>query len=674
MIMSRHCLRRPSLPRVGVILLLACATTIAAAAGPAKKVLIIGIDGMDPRLLDRFVQEGVMPNFERFKREGDFRPLQTSMPPLSPVAWSTFISGMDPSGHGVFDFVHRKAEDLTPYLSMSEAVPPGRSLKVGTWDLPLSGGEVHLLREGKAFWQILEEKGIPTTVFRMPANFPPSESPGRSFSGMGTPDILGTPGTFQYFSNAPPPGWKDMEGGIVTRTQIVNDVVTAKIVGPPNSFRRFPKEQQPAGSDEVQFETPNTEVEFTVYLDRDNETAKIALPDTEIVLKEGEWSDWVRVDFDMIPLLVGVNGIGRFYLQEVHPNFKLYLTPLQINPDEPAMPISTPEHWSHELADALGLFYTQELPEDTKAFSGKVFSAREFWEQAQFVYRERRRALDYFLDEFEEGLLFFYFSSLDQNSHMLWHFMDDAHPLHEADEKLRNGLKTVYELMDEALGRVLEVVNDDMTLIVMSDHGFAPFYWGVNLNTWLLEQGYVKLKNPAAQGHLPLFGNVDWTQTKAYALGLNGLYVNLKGRESSGIVEPGAEYRALLDDIETGLLALKDPRNGKNAVTLVTQTKRDFREGNAGIGPDIIVGYNWGYRTTAKSGLGEFPREMFVDNDDPWSGDHSMDYRQVPGVLLTNQRITLDEPALYDLTVAVLDEYGIDPLPEMIGRDCIAPK
>lgn len=657
---------------IGVALLLSPIAATVDASEPAKKVLILGVDGMDPRLLQQFIDEGHMPNFERLKKQGDYSPLQTSMPPQSPVAWSTFITGMDPGGHGIFDFVHRKPETLEPYLSMSEALPPDKSIKIGTWVLPLSGGDVNLLRKGKAFWQILEEKGVPTTIFRMPANFPPTESPGRSFSGMGTPDILGTPGTFQYFTNAPPPDWENMKGGIVSRTRVTNDVVTAKIVGPPNGFRRFPKENQPAGSGEIDYETPDTEVEFNVYLDRDNETAKIVVQETELVLKEGEWSDWVRVDFDMIPFLVGANAIGRFYLQEVHPNFKLYLSPLQINPGDPAMPISTPDDWSHELAEALGPFYTQELPEDTKAFSGGVFSGREFWEQAQFVYRERRRALDYFLDNFDEGLLFFYFSSLDQGSHMLWHYMDQDHPFHDSQGELAEGLKTVYGEMDEALGRVLEAVDDNTTLIVMSDHGFAPFYWGVNLNTWLLERGYVKLKDPSIQGRMPLFGNVDWTQTRAYALGLNGLYVNLKGRETNGIVEPGDQYQALLDQLEKDLLAMVDPRNGKNAVSLVVQTHRDFANANVDLGPDIIVGYNWGYRTTSESGLGEFPREISVDNMDEWSADHSMDHRLVPGVLLTNRKITLDEPALYDLTVAVLDEYGIAPLPEMIGKDCIS--
>ena len=200
----------------------------------------------------------------------------------------------------------------------------------------------------------------------------------------------------------------------------------------------------------------------------------------------------------------------------------------------------------------------------------------------------------------------------------------------------------------------------------MSDHGFAPFNRGVNLNSWLLEKGYVKLKEPTKRGS-PLFLNVDWSGTRAYAFGLNGLYVNLRGRERNGIVTPGEEYQQLLDELEEDLLAMKDPDNGQSAVTLVVRTHRDFQDMNLDVAPDMIVGYNRGYRSSWESPLGEFTREIFADNDQPWSGDHSMDHRLVPGVLISNRRITLEQPALYDLTVAVLDEYGVSKNADMIG-------
>ena len=663
---------RPS----GTCIALLAALGFAGCGGGAdgKKVIVLGIDGMDHGMLEAFIAEGRLPNFARLAREGDFSPLQTTMPPLSPVAWSTFITGLDPGGHGVFDFLLRDPDTMDVVEPFYIIGPEGRSLNLGSWVLPLTGGDVDLYRRGQAWWELLDAAGIETTIFRMPVNFPPVATGGRSFAGMGTPDIVGTHGTYSFFTDYPPDDMAAITGHVEI-IEVVNGRVEAQLHGPPNTLRRLPANGV-FGGGEIEYENPDLVADFEVLVDPDAAVAKIVVQDTELVLNEGEWSDWVPVDFEVIPYLMSISAIGRFYLQEVRPDFKLYVTPLQINPEDPANPLSNPEGWSTDLHDVLGPFYTQELPEETKAFSEGIFDGREFWEQSQFVYGERRRALDHFLDTFEEGLLFFYFSSVDQGSHMLYNFADSDHPLHEPDELLGNGIRTLYEEMDEALGRVLEVVNedDDTTLIVMSDHGFSPFYWGVNLNTWLLKQGYVTLKDPSQRGRFPMFVNVEWSRTRAYAFGMGGVYVNLRGREREGVVEPGAEYERLLDDLQRDLLAMVDDRTGANPISLVYQTAERFAGPYLDQGPDIIVGYSRGYRYSWDGPLGEFAAEVIVDNDDAWSGDHTNDYRLVPGVLLTNQRISLDAPALHDLTVAVLDEFGVAPLPEMIGEDTIAPR
>ncbi len=642
---------------------------------PAKKVVILAVDGLDPKLLEEFMAAGHLPNFKELASQGDFKPLQTTMPPLSPVAWSTFITGMDPGGHAIFDFIHRDPATMIPYLSLAKAGDPARTVSFGSWVIPLGGGSLEQLRQGPAFWQILEEHGVPTTVFRMPANFPPVTSKGKALSGMGTPDILGTPGIFSFYTSESIDNTEDLAGGRLFEIEVINDTISATLVGPENSFRRFPKDSssQAGGSTssaELEYVNPDLEIDFTIYLDPDESVAKLVVQDEEFILKEGEWSDWIQVDFEAVPYLVGISAIGRFYLQQVRPHFRLYVSPLQIDPMQPAMPISNPEGWSHELAEELGYFYTQNLPEDTAALDEGIFDGREFWQQSQFVFDELRRGLDYSLRNFTEGLLFYYFSSIDQGSHILWRYMDEQHPNFTHDEKLALGIQTLYQQIDEALGEVLQAVDESTTVIVMSDHGFAPFNRGVNLNSWLLEKGYVKLKDPTERGS-PFFLNVDWSGTRAYAFGLNGLYVNLRGRERNGIVAPGTEYQQLLDELEADLLAMSDPESDQNPVTLVVQTQRDFRGRNLDLAPDIIVGYNWGYRSSWENPLGEFTWEIFADNDRPWSGDHGMDYRLVPGVLVSNRKITLQNPALYDLTVAVLDEYGIPKLSEMIGQDCL---
>ena len=639
----------------------------------ARRVIVLGIDGMDPTLLQAFMDDGRLPNFQRLAVAGDFEPLQTSMPPLSPVAWSNFITGMDPGGHGVFDFLHRDpATTFEPFNPIARVAPVGRSIELGSWQFPLSGGGYELLRKGTALWELLEDAGVPTTVFRIPVNFPPVEAGGRSVSGMGTPDMLGTSGVYAYYTDYPPENMNDLSG-VGHLVEVINGRVAAQLMGPPNTFRRFPVDDGPArgSTGEIEYENPELAVDFEAFLDPEAPVAKFVVQDNEFVLNEGEWSDWISVDFEMVPFLVNISASARFYLQEVRPDFKLYVTPLQIDPANPALPISTPDDWASEITGAIGRFYTQEIPEDTDAFMDGIFTARDFWDQSQFIFRERRRALDYMLDTFDEGFLFFYFSSVDQGSHMLYHFRDPDHPAFAEDELLATGMQTLYEEMDEALGRVLKEVDERTTLIVMSDHGFAPFYWGVNLNSWLIEHGYVTLKDPSRQGQLPLYLNVDWSQTTVYALGLQGLYVNLRGREVNGIVSPGAAHEQLLDRLETELLAMVDDRNGRSPIQLVYRTREELHGPHVEDGPDIVVGYSRGYRATWDTFRGEFPREIFIDNVEVWSGDHQNDYRLVPGVLLTNRRIALAEPALYDVTVAVLDEFGVAPLPEMIGEDAL---
>ncbi len=642
---------------------------LSAAPLQAKKVVILGIDGLDPRLLEEYMAGGHLPNFSRLVDEGDFSDLQTAAAAQSPVAWSTFITGMDPGGHGIYDFVHRDPGTMLPFLSMSRAVPAERTLALGSWVIPLSGARVELLRKGRAFWEVLGEHGVPTTIFRMPVNFPPVEAPrSRQLSGMGTPDIQGTSGTFSYYTDVLPENAGEFTGGTAYPVTVSGGRVEGRLAGPRNPFRRKERESS-YGREE--YENPRLTADFTVFLDRANGTAKFEVGDEEFVLQEKEWSDWVKVEFEAVPWIASISAQARFYLKEVSPDFKLYVSPLQIDPADPVMPISTPPGWSKELCSCLASFYTQELPHDTKAFTYGVFTGREFWDQLAFVNDEARTIFRHLFEDHREGLLFFYFGSVDQGSHMLWHYMDEKHPNYRRDDFLAGGIRAVYERMDAVLGEVLEGIDGETTLIVMSDHGFAPFYRGVNLNTWLLEKGYITLTDPSLQEESEFFMNVDWSRTTAYAMGLNGVYLNVRGRERNGVVAEGAEYDELLDRLEADLLAMRDPRTGKPAVTKVTLPRRDFSGPYRESGPDLLVGYALGYRSSWESPLGAFPREVYVDNMNAWSGDHCIDNRRVPGVLISNRKITLPTPALHDLTVAVLDEYGLPPLPGMIGRDCL---
>ena len=645
----------------------------------AKKVLILGIDGLDPNLLSQFMAEGYLPHFSQFSKNGSFSKLGTVMSPQSPVAWSTFITGMDPGGHGIYDFVVRDPLTMFPVFAMSRTTPPQHVINVGKWVIPLSSGKVEILRKGQAFWQILGDHGIPTTVFRMPVNFPPVEAKlNQAISGMGTPDITGTSGTYSFYTTRMPDNARDIQGkgGNVYLVKVIDNVVEEKLYGPDNTFRRETKKSTGIPSRRavktIEYEHPKCMRDFKVYIDYEAKAVKITVGDEEFLLKENEWSDWIPIEFDAIPYLVSISATSHFYLKSLEPEFQLYVSPLQINPDEPAMPISNPPDFSKHMCKCIGYFYTQELPEDNKALTHGVFSGQDFWDQSMLVYEEGVRSLKYLLSQFDDGMLFLYFGTVDQGCHMLWRYMDEDHPFYIHDKFLSNGIQNIYQKMDDVLGYVLENIDNETTLIIMSDHGFAPFYRQVNLNSWLLEQGYVTLKNPSLRGKSDFFLNVDWKKTKAYGVGLNGLYLNVKGREKYGIVEPGDEYNQLIDRIKSELLSMVDPQNGKQVITLVVHPPREYHGMYKDQGPDLLVGYNKGYRVSWESPLGKFPKDIFLDNNEAWSGDHCIDNRIVPGVLMCNKKITMDYPVLYDLTVAVLDEFNVKPLPEMIGRDCLS--
>jgi predicted AlkP superfamily phosphohydrolase/phosphomutase len=618
------------------------------------KVLVLGFDGVDPRLLQRWIFEGKLPAFARLIAQGGLRPLRTSIPPQSPVAWSNFVTGTDPGGHAIFDFMHRDPHTYIPVFSGSLSTKAKTTLKLGDLVLPLRGGEVKNLIQGRAFWQILEDYDIPATIFKIPSNYPPVPSRQRTLSGMGTPDIKGSYGIFNYYTTQPTEINEDIGGGRIHQVYVIGNRVEAKLPGPTNSFRK---------------DGPESVIDFKVFLDPVNPVVKVVLQDQEFILQEKEWSGWKKVHFNLIPTQ-SVSGICLFYLKEVRPNFKLYISPVNIDPSQPALPISTPAGYAPELAARFGSFFTKGLPADTSALDNGVLDEGEFLEQDDIVLREGERAFEYEFGRFDSGLLFYYVSSTDQRQHMFWRLFDENHPQYDARLASRYGatIENIYRESDRFLDGVLHRLDKETILIVMSDHGFNPFRRQFNLNTWLLENGYHRLRNPFRQEEESLFENSDWSRTKAYGVGLNGLYLNQKGREAEGIVNPGPESDNLIRELAQKLEQAVDPKTGERAILRAFIAKEAYRGPHLEHAPDIVCGFNHGYRISWSSPLGKFPKNVFEDNTEKWSGDHMGAPEIIPGILATNRAIRAEAPALYDLTATILDIFGIPKAKEMIGE------
>jgi predicted AlkP superfamily phosphohydrolase/phosphomutase len=614
------------------------------ACGPPAhdiKVIVLGFDGMDPKFIDR--HRDVLPNLDRLEQAGGFRELETVMPPQSPVAWSTVITGLTPGGHGVFDFVHRDPVDVSPFSSMADAVPPEYTLEVGDWVIPLDAAETIPLRQGKAFWEVLGEQGVPATMMKMPTDFPPLPAATGAVSGMGTPDMLGSFGTFQFFTDDPDEFVTEtVSGGEVHRVHVVENHVESTILGPVNSFLQ---------------EEPRTEVRISADIDPISRAARIEIDDDVLVLSEGDWSEWVHLDFELVPYVLSASGMVRLYLKQVHPHFKLYVSPVQIDPLAPEMPISHPADYAAELAEAVGPFYTQGMAEETKGLSSHLLTRAEFTEQAHIVYDEEIALYHHMLAEYRGGLMFYYFSTTDQAAHMLWGDYEDM-------------LVPIYEKADAVVGHTLETIDDDTTLIIISDHGFARFDREVHLNRWLMDEGFLALDDPQNAGPDIGFVHVDWEETEAYALGLNGLYVNVAGREDQGIVAE-SEVAEVKKRLTERLLKFKDPETGDPIVERVYDPSEEFEGEEMEFAPDLLVGFAPPYRMSPATGLGAVPYVTVNDNPDEWIGDHCMAHDNVPGVLFSNRPISGDAPRLHDIPVTVLTAFGVEPPANMVGQNVI---
>jgi predicted AlkP superfamily phosphohydrolase/phosphomutase len=581
-------------------------------------VIVLGIDGMDPNFVERHWD--ALPNLARLRRQGGFSRLGTTMPPQSPVAWSSFITGLDPDRHGIFDFVHRDPATLQPFSSMGRTDEPRFTLPLGPYSLPLSGSRVVTFRHGTAFWQTLAQQGVPVTVVRMPTNYPPLPF-GRALAGMGTPDLRGTLGTFTLFSNDPVEVARSVSGGRIVKVEMADGHAVLPLEGPPNSLR---KDHAYAG------------VNLRVDVDPLNQAMRIRVAEQDVILKEGEWSNWIPVDFPLIPHVVSAHGMFRLFVKQLHPYLALYVSPINVDPETPDLPVAQPSSFGREVSRATGRYYTLGIPEDTSALRQDAFNLPDFLLQTHLVFEDEARLLRYSLQAFRGGLLFFYFSSIDQNSHILW-------GKHEAE------LLQVYREVDASIGEVMRSA-PAADLIVLSDHGFASFDRAVHLNAWLRNRGFLTLSGPP--GDDSTLADLDWAGTEAYAIGLNGLYLNLQGRELHGTVERGRQSAALIQTLREQLLAFRDPVNGHAVVEAVYESKPSKE--NEAAAPDLIVGYSPGYRGSWQTGLGGVPAAEMEDNNDAWIGDHCMDPAAVPGVLFTSRPMPVEHPRLQDVTGLVL--------------------
>jgi len=619
-----------------------------------KRLIVVGFDGQDPGLTDRFMKEGKLPNFEKLARMGCYHRLESTYPSISPVAWSSFSTGTQPAKHNIYDFLDRDRRTYLPLLSSTHIGSVDRFLKIGRFRIPLQKPELRLLRKSKPFWTILGEKNVWSTILRVPITFPPDRFYGAQLSAMCAPDLLGTQGTFLLFTTRPEVG-KFKEGGIrVSLERNGNpDRFETRLQGPENAFLEG---------------NPPLEIPLAIDLDRGAKRAKVALDGSIVELRPGELSDWTTLSFKAAPG-ISVSGLCRMMVTEMDEHFSLYVSPLNIDPEKPAMPISHPSYYATYLAKKIGPFATLGLAEDTWALNEGVIDDGTFLKLSYDIDRERRDMLYAAMDRLRKGSLACVLDATDRIQHMFWRYIEDGHPAAKGIEnpEHKDAIEKIYVHNDALVGDLLGKLKKGDVLMVISDHGFTSFRRGCNLNAWLLRNGYLKLQE-GKDGSAEWLRDVDWSQTRAYSLGLTGMFLNLEGREAQGIVRPGEEAQKLKDQLISELNGLRDDEKGEVGIREVFDTAKLYQGPYLPSAPDFVIGYAAGYRVSWDCATGVVSGPVFEDNVKAWSGDHCVDPRLVPGIFFCTHPIDRDDPALIDVAPTALRLFGQTPPPHMEGR------
>lgn len=608
-----------------------------------KRIVFLGLDGLDPDITERLLDEGKLPNLARLRAQGTYSRLRTTFPALSPVAWSTFATGVNPGRHNIFDFLNRDLRTYAPELSSARVRPPERFFKFGRFRIPLSAPVVEARRKSEPFWRILGRHAITSTIIRVPITFPPEAFKGRLLSAMCTPDLRGTQGTFSWFSTESSDA--AVEGGV--RRQLIS------VDGGYNGELPGPEDTTIAGRTEMR-------IPFQVHR-KGGGPWTLAIQGETHVLPPREYTPWIRVRFRSAAG-ISARGIVRFLLTATEPSLELYATPVEIDPEAPALPISHPRYYAVYLAKLLGSFATLGMAEDTWALNEGAIDEDAFLAQAKSIQREREAMFFAALERTRSGVLACVFDTTDRVQHMFFRHLDGG--------PRAAVIGDLYRDMDRLVGETLERIDSNTALFVLSDHGFCGFKRGVNLNSWLLDNGYLALVDGRAAGG-EYFDGIDWSRTRAYTFGLGGLYLNLRGREADGIVGP-EPAEALKRELISKLTGLCDTATGEVAITNVYAASELYNGPYAGAAPDLIVGYARGYRASWDAAVGKAGGAVFTDNQKAWSGDHCVDPVHVPGVLFANRALRTNDPGIEDMAPTALDLFGV-PRPAWMEGVSLAP-
>jgi len=649
-----------------------------------QKLVILGFDGMDPHLVQKWMDEGKLPNLKKLaSRSGGVHPLETTHSPESPTAWASFATGVNAGKHNIYDFLVRDTSTYLPDLGMVSRQPPRFVFNY----LPVARPIIKSIRGGTSFWITAGRAGVRSSMLTVPVTYPPEDVPnGEMLSGLPLPDIRGTMGTFSFYGtdvSRYEEGDTEM-GGLIRRLVFDGDVAETDFVGPPNpivrqQLRRL-RSASPTDADKMKIAElqarEDVRLPLTIHWNRAGKSATIDIGGSSIHLAEHEWSKWVPFDFN-INLLVRVHGMAQLYLIRAGQELQLYVSPVNWKPDNPPAPMSAPASFAADLYERLGPYRTLGWAEATWPLNEDRIDEKTFMDDLYRAFDDRAQVILQRIDARQWDLLVGVIESTDRVQHMMWRLIDPAHPMYDKElaAKFGDAIERVYRKCDDFVGEVVSRVAADTPILIVSDHGFHSFRQSVNLNTWLVQEGFMALQGqaPGEKKLKDLFGgggtfweNVDWSRTRAYAMGLGQIYLNVKGREGHGIVGQ-AESKTVQDDLAARLLTMTDPKTGARMVDAVYKRDDIYSGGYLANAAELQVGLADGYRVSWQSTLGGSPPGIVYPNMKKWSGDHgSYDYKSTPGVLMSNRPLDgSGARSIMDVAPTVLKYFGV-PIPSDI--------
>ena len=553
------------------------------------KTLILGFDSFDPHIFEELAGKNQLPNLEKFSQQGGYSQLEVSSPPQTEVSWTSIATGVDPGGHGIFDFVHRDPATYQPYVS----ILPMRNSAVGDQFVPPY--------TARTFFEEAADMGYPSTALWWPAMFPARPSlPVNTLPGLGTPDIRGQLGVGMLFTTVEEKLKKTM---VVKLTTTGKGCFAASLPGPQTQGRNGPQ-------------TIHIPISLEVL---DQNSAKLTIDGHPVDLRLGAWSEIVEMRFKA-GMLFNVYAITRFIAVSLQKEVCLYALPLQIHPLHSTWHYASSNSFAKKLWKDVGPYLTLGWPQDTTGLEDGCITDDQFLDLCQSIFERRIQILHYLMNDFREGVLASIFDDLDRVQHMFFHDRLDV-------------VEDWYRRLDRFVGDISARVDQwsgKYRYLILSDHGFSDFRNKVHLNRWLLENGYLVTQNEGND-----LSDVDWSKTAAYAVGLNSLYLNIAGREGQGIVAAD-RIENLLTELKSKLLDWKD--GDQTSVIQKIRLKHETYSGPyTRFGPDLVVGYAPGYRASAETGLGKVPTLTIERNTDHWGADHCMDASIVPGVIFANR-------------------------------------